>query len=168
MKLYLVRHAIAHNRDPSAWPDDRRRPLTSAGMARFERAARGLRVLAADVDVVLSSRYTRAWQTAEILQRHAGWPRPRECAALEQDATPDDVLAVLQPHANVPAVALIGHEPNMHELASYLLTGDAGRVYLEFKKGGAACFQLRSVAAGEAEQLWLATPAILRALRGDN
>ena len=43
MDLYLVRHAIAFNPDPTQWPDDSQRPLTPEGQKRFKRAARGNR-----------------------------------------------------------------------------------------------------------------------------
>src|SRR3954468_17149609 len=83
MDVYLVRHAIAATRDSAQWPDDSERPLTSEGEARFRKAARGLRRVAARVDVVLASPYVRAWQTAEILERAAGWPAPERAPELE-------------------------------------------------------------------------------------
>ena len=39
MNLYLIRHAIAHTRDPDRWPEDSDRPLTALGRYRFERVA---------------------------------------------------------------------------------------------------------------------------------
>jgi phosphohistidine phosphatase SixA len=35
MKVYLVRHAIAHERSRARWPDDSKRELTQAGKRRF-------------------------------------------------------------------------------------------------------------------------------------
>src|SRR5205085_3862257 len=83
--LYLVRHAFAGHADAARWPDDAKRPLTADGVRRFRPAAEGLRRLAPDVDVVLSSGYTRAWQTAELLHEVTGWPVPEACAALEAE-----------------------------------------------------------------------------------
>jgi phosphohistidine phosphatase len=60
MDLYLVRHAIAGDADPSRWPNDSDRPLTPAGEKRFRRAARGLGRIVPKVDVVLSSTFARA------------------------------------------------------------------------------------------------------------
>ncbi|MGH2355693.1 MAG: SixA phosphatase family protein [Chloroflexota bacterium] len=167
MLLYLVRHAIAFGRDPQVWPDDRERPLTPRGMKRFRRAARGLRRLVPAVDLALSSPYVRAWQTAELLQMAAAWPAPVACEALEAGHPPADVLSALQPHATAGAVALVGHEPGMHELASFLLIGDASRAYVEFKKGGVACFRLENgLDPGAADLLWVAPPRLLRAMAG--
>jgi phosphohistidine phosphatase len=165
MDLYLVRHAVAFDRDDSQWPDDRQRPLTPEGAKRFRRAARGLRELVPSVDVVLSSSYVRAWRTAELLEKEARWPRPVKCDALESDGAPAGVLQALQQFTSSHAVALVGHEPSLHELASYLLTADTGHVQLEFRKGGAARLEVsEALRPGAARLLWLLAPRVLRAV----
>jgi phosphohistidine phosphatase len=165
--LYLVRHAIAFDADPTQWPDDSLRPLTPEGEKRFRRAARGLREIAPSVDVVLSSPWIRAWRTAELLEKEARWPAPVSCEALESGRAPAEVLQALQPYASSGSVALVGHEPSLHELASYLLTADTNHVQLEFRKGAVAALQVdESMRPGAARLLWLAPPKILRALDG--
>lgn len=165
MLLYLVRHAVAFARDAQTWPDDRERPLTPRGIKRFRQAARGLRALNATVNVVLSSPAVRAWDTAIILERAAKWPSPLPCEALESGLSPTAALAALQPYRAVNAVALVGHEPHMHELASLLLTGDGGRAAVEFRKGGVALLRLDDPAVpGTATLLWHVTPKLLRGL----
>ena len=167
MDLYLVRHAVAFNPDPTEWPDDRERPLTPDGEKRMRRAARGLGELTSSVDLVLSSRFVRAWRTAEILEKELrpGWPKPIPCEALESGHAPAEVLQALQPHVEQAAVVLVGHEPNMHELASYLLTADTGHAQLEFRKGGVARFELLGgLRPGSARLVWLLAPKILRGL----
>ena len=123
MDVYLVRHAIAETRDSTQWPDDSERPLTPEGEARFRKAARGLRRVAPQVDVVLASPYVRAWQTAEILEREAGWPAPERAPELEATRAPADGVELLRRHAS-NSVALVGHEPCLSGLASLLLAGD--------------------------------------------
>ena len=44
--------------------------------------------LVPEVDVMLSSPYPRAWQTAELLHREAGWPAPQHCPELEAVRSP--------------------------------------------------------------------------------
>ncbi len=167
MDLYLVRHAIAFDPDPTKWPDDRDRPLTPKGEKRFARAARGLGDLVDSVDVVLSSPFARAWRTAEILCKEIGWPEPTRCEALEAGRAPAEALQALQPHAGVKAAALVGHEPSMHELASYLLTAETNHALLEFRKGGVARLSIDgSLRPGSATLIWLLPPKILRAIDG--
>ena len=165
MLLYLVRHGEAGNADASRWPDDRDRPLTADGEKKFGEVAEGLAKLASSVDVTLSSPLVRAWQTAVILEKRAGWPAPVRFDALA-GASPADVVDGLQPHSAAAAVALVGHEPSLSELASYLLTGDADRVSITMRKGGVICLESDDGAprAGGAHLEWMARPRILRAI----
>jgi phosphohistidine phosphatase len=163
LDLYLVRHAIADSRDPARWPDDSQRPLTDKGIARFRRAARGLHRLVPEVDVVLSSPYTRAWQTAEILEQEAGWPAPERCHALEPGRLPAGALDVLKPE--ISSVVLVGHEPYLSRLASLLLSEKEYAARIDLKKG--AVIRLDCVNGprpGGAVLRWSATPRMLRAL----
>jgi phosphohistidine phosphatase len=160
VEIYLVRHAIAADRDAVRWPDDSRRPLTKEGAARFRIAARGLSVLVPSVERVLSSPYPRAWQTAEILREEVRWPEPEPCSELAAVAMPAEVVPVIERMAS--SVALVGHEPMLSMLASLLLTGDAAGASLELKKGGVVF--LESGASGGARLRWSASPKILRRL----
>jgi phosphohistidine phosphatase len=165
MDLYLVRHAVAFDFDPAQWPDDSQRPLTPEGQKRFRRAARGLRELAPSVDLVLSSPWVRAWQTAEILESVAWWPKPVACDALGAGHAPAQVLQALQPSGSYSAIALVGHEPDLHALVSYLLTADASHAQVEMKKGGVACLEVgEGLRPGAALLHWLLPPKVLRAL----
>jgi phosphohistidine phosphatase len=165
MELYLVRHAIAFNRDASEWPDDSRRPLTPEGEARFRKAARGLRRLVPAVDVALSSPYPRAWRTAELLHEETGWPAPEACSALEAERSPIEGIEAVRPHAASSSVALVGHEPTLSEIASILLAGTASRLSIDMKKGAVARLTLdQGLQRGTATLRWLLTPKALRGL----
>lgn len=165
MDLYLVRHAAAWPHDPQRWPDDSRRPLTSEGIKRFRRAAQGLRRVVQSVDLVLASPFPRAWETAELLSEEAGWPAPVRCEPLEAGRDAVQTLEGIRPRLTAEAVALVGHEPNLSEVASTLLTGSATAVSLEIKKGGVACLSVDGNAADHSGTLrWLLTPKVLRRL----
>lgn len=165
MDVYLVRHAIAWERDPVRWPGDRDRPLTNEGIARFRAAAAGISRIAGDVPGrVLSSPLARAWQTALLLADVSAWPAPEPCPELEPDANPLDVLAALA--GGQDAVALVGHEPGLGEISSMLLAGNTDTDFLRFKKGGAAKISIsaRVPSPGSGDLHWLMTPKALRAL----
>ena|SRR6185503_4719230 len=165
MELLLVRHGIAADRDPDRWPRDADRPLTPEGEARFREASRGLSRIHPPVEVVLSSPYPRARRTAEILAEEAGWPPPQAAGELEAERSSSDALRLLRSRAGISSLALVGHEPNLSELASFLLAGNDGGLQLEMKKGGVACLFLRGEPApGTAILRWLATPKLLRAM----
>ena len=81
MILYLVRHGIAVDRTDPKSPPEPERPLTARGVQKTRSAALGLRALGAKPDVLITSPYVRAAQTAEIFARGAGIPsgkNPRE------------------------------------------------------------------------------------------
>jgi phosphohistidine phosphatase len=164
LSVYLVRHAFADHADPDRWPDDSKRPLTKDGIRRFSQAARGLRRLVPDVDVVLSSGFARAWQTAEILHDETGWPKPQECPPLEAHRPAASALDVLRARSEA-SVALVGHEPYLSRLASLLCAGGEDVMHLELKKGAVALIDVTGeVEPGRSYLCWAVRPKFLRAL----
>jgi phosphohistidine phosphatase SixA len=164
MELYLVRHARAFERDAAAWPDDSKRPLTHGGRVRFMRLARHLRRVMPPVDLLESSRFTRAWQTALLLQAGADWPGPTRFEALEGEGTEvfesmRRALAVMQ---GIDRVAWVGHEPQLGRFASFLLTGDPDRVAVDFRKGAVMQLLLDRHARAPARLGWMLTPRLAK------
>jgi phosphohistidine phosphatase len=162
--LYLVRHALAELRDHERWPDDADRPLSANGIKRFCREARGLRRIGVGVDAVLSSSFVRAWSTAEILAEEAGWPVAERCPPLEPPAPASACVGVLRAR-NESSLALVGHQPQLSELASLLLAGSEDTVRLQLGKGGIICVRFTErPAPGDGILRWSASPRILRRL----
>src|SRR6266542_1252766 len=67
MNLYIIRHAIAVDKGTFEYSDDSQRPLMEKGKKRMRQIAKGLHALGVEFDLVLSSPYVRAKETAEIL-----------------------------------------------------------------------------------------------------
>ena len=94
-----------------------------------------------------------------------GWPQPQQWKELEPDRPAEEAGVALAPHAGLSAVAVVGHEPNLSELASHLLTGEADAVGIRLKKGGVICIDVGGhLEPGSVTLLWMATPRILRSL----
>jgi phosphohistidine phosphatase len=167
MHLYLVRHALAAEADAKRWPDDRQRPLTTAGARRFKRTAGALVAVmhdSAKVDRLLSSPLVRARETAAILHR-AGLPAPIEESVLAPGRTAARVLAVLRAH-DAQSIVVVGHEPDLGRLLAVCIAGPEARLSLRFRKGGAACLYFAGAPrVGEASLEWLLPPKALRTLR---
>jgi phosphohistidine phosphatase len=163
IELYLVRHAIAAERGPD-YPDDRLRPLTDEGTRRFKEAVRGLKALGVGLDVIFTSPLTRARETATILGAGLGRRVPIE--TLEALAPGGKPAAVIDGVSKRPKaqrrVALVGHEPDLGELAARLL-GARGTV--EFKKGAVCAIEVDDATPGGPGTLrWLLPPKALRGL----
>jgi len=164
LRVYVIRHAPACERDRKRWPDDRRRPLTPEGVRKFRKAAAGLARMAPSVDRVLTSPLARARETAEILAREAGWPPAVESAALAPGAGAARALAALRDQ-RVETLAAVGHEPGLSELLALGIAAAGGEVRFALKKGGAACICFPSeVGPGRGHLEWLLAPRTLRAL----
>ena len=163
-ELYLVRHAIAAERGED-WPDDEKRPLTARGVSRFKESVSGLSRLDVAIDEVFTSSLVRAKQTAELLAAGLpGAPPVKVLDALAPGHAPGAVLAQLARDARRRRIALVGHEPDLGELAAHLV--GAGRA-LPFKKGGVCRIDVESLTTRRAGALiWFVTPKILRGLSG--
>jgi phosphohistidine phosphatase len=165
MELYLIRHGVAATRDPSRWPEDRDRPLTPEGEDRFRKAARGLGKLVPAVERVFASELARAWRTAELLHEEIEWPQPEKCVELEPGATAELAVRALVPVSGAASVALVGHEPNLSDLAALLLTGDQDGVGIQLKKGAVISLEVDGLPGdGDALLRWALPPKALRAL----
>ena len=163
IELYLVRHAIAAERGP-AFPDDRVRPLTADGIRRFKQAVRGLAAIGTSIDVILTSPLTRAEQTATLLAGGLGSRvRVETLEALAPGGTAGAVIEAIGRHGRRHRrLALVGHEPDLGELAARLL-GMRGQV--EFRKGAVCAIDLDAALPGGPGTLrWLLPPRALRRL----
>jgi phosphohistidine phosphatase len=166
MKLLLVRHAIAEDREEfeNTGEPDEKRPLTTAGRKKMKRAAAGLRELVPRVDVLATSPLTRAQQTAEVLAKTYVEAAPTVVEALDPMQPYELFLEWLRRLDDVDTVVAVGHEPHLSGLAAWLMTGNE-KPFLEFKKGGTALLEFDGVIDRGAAQLrWLLTPAQLRAI----
>lgn len=129
--LYLIRHAIAAERG-SAYPDDSLRPLTREGINHFRTVVAGLAKLGVSFDHVVTSPFKRARQTAELVVGRLKAPVV-EVAALAPGGSIQTVMRELAHYKNDVSLAVVGHEPDLSELADRLLRSS---VSLRFKKGG--------------------------------
>ncbi len=162
-QLYLIRHGIAEARGPS-WPDDAKRPLTDSGMGRLRKSARGLARLGVTLDVVLTSPLVRARQTAEIVAA-AFDPKPHlvNVESLAPGGAFAALVADLEKHARRTRIALVGHEPDIGELAGRLI---GTRHPIEFKKGAVCRIDVDMLPPeGPGTLRWFLTPRVLRTVR---
>jgi phosphohistidine phosphatase len=160
LELYLIRHGVAAERGEE-YPDDSKRPLTSDGIARLRKEAKALDALGVEFDQILSSPLVRARQTADVFgETMKAKPPIANTDALTPAGSPAAVIQELGKHMRKARIALVGHEPNMGELAAHLI---GAKVPLPFKKG-AICRIDFSVfpPKGKGQLCWFATPRMLR------
>ena len=162
MLLLLNRHAAAAERDPNQWPDDSLRPLTDKGRKVQSEVGRFLRKRDVAPQLVLTSPWLRARQTADILveaSRIAQPPVP--CDPLADDP---DLLSLTDHLGHQPPdaiVAMVGHSPWMEELAGILLGGSGSSLRIDFPKSGVMGIELDELAPGSGELRFFLRPKMI-------
>ena len=162
LELYLIRHGVAAERG-SDYPDDSKRPLTSDGISRLRKEAKALAELDVDFDQIIASPLVRTKQTADIFaQALPSHPAVVLSDALAPAGTPSAVFQELGKHMRRARIALVGHEPNLGELAARLI---GARTPIEFKKGAICRIDFEVFPPkGTGVLRWFVTPRILRRL----
>ena len=138
MDLILWRHCEAEPGEP-----DLGRRLTSKGLKQAERMAQWLDTHLPDTCRVLVSPADRAQQTAVALQR-----KFRTVPELAPGATVGAVLAAANwPDSREP-VLIVGHQPTLGAVASFLLSGE--EAYWSVRKGAVWWLSNRAKEGGAA------------------
>lgn len=168
MNLYLLRHSNAAEQPPPGRKGDRFRRLTPEGRQKAVLIGRAIQRLDLGLDLILSSPADRALETAELVR---GVLAPQPPLELLDDlwigGDPGRVVARLGAgRKKLQSVLLVGHEPDLGQFSSTLLTGGAG-MKLVFKKGGLCGLEIARLSRSRCASLaWHLTPRQLRMLAG--
>ena len=162
LELYLIRHGVAAERGDE-YPDDSKRPLTAGGISRLRKEAKALDALGLGFDHIITSPLVRTKQTADVFAESLkSKPSVSTSDALAPAGTPAAVIQELGKHVKKGRIALVGHEPNIGELAARLI---GARVPMEFKKGAICRIDFETVPPKGTGQLrWFITAKMLRSI----
>jgi phosphohistidine phosphatase len=160
MKLYILRHGIAVERGAGSYAKDSDRPLTPKGERKLWKIAEAMEALGIKFDLILSSPYTRARQTAEIVAKAFNTRKKLE---FTDNLTPagsfKKLVDFIKDLSSSPkSILLVGHEPYLSQFISLLVGGDQA-LSITLKKGGLCKLSSQSLKAGHCATLdWLMTP----------
>ena len=167
MNLYIVRHAIAVEAGTPEYEEDSLRPLTDKGKKKMQKIAQGLKELETDINLILTSPYLRAVETAKILRKVFDLDRAEvvETEHLSPDGSGAQLVNLInEKYADMENIALVGHEPSLGILASMLISGDPN-LSLTLKKGGICQLSVDTLQYGRCATLdWLLSPSQLMEL----
>jgi phosphohistidine phosphatase len=166
MELYILRHAIAEAAPNPPSGGDSKRRLTAEGADKMRRAAKGMKALELSFDVIISSPYLRAKETAEIVAGALQAGKKLELSELlEPDANGREFVEELKKkHGEKKQVLIVGHEPGLSRLISVLTSGQA-RTAIELKKGALCKLTVEELDYERCATLeWLLTSRQLRRL----
>lgn len=131
MTIYVLRHAIAEARRQGR--PDATRALTASGLQKLRIVLRRAYQAGVSPDVILTSPYTRAEETAETAAEILGCRRkPVITKALLPSSSPDRVWKQISA-IEASSVLIAGHEPLLSQFVAFLLNCPAVKV--DLKKG---------------------------------
>ena len=164
MNLYLMQNAIAV--EPDEFSEDRERPLSEKGCKRMEKIARNLEKLDLSFDLILTSPYLRARQTADLVADALNI-KPKYVVESENLAPlglADQLVEEINTRGQVDFLLLVGHEPFLNQLIGMLVAGDAS-LSLGMRHAGLCRLSMERLIYGRCATLeWLMTPAQLTAI----
>ncbi len=165
MQLYIVRHGIAIDRKDPKSPAEAERYLTEEGIEKTGEVARGVVALGASADLLISSPYVRAMQTAEIFAEAFDYPKGKieQTDSLLPEAESQAFFRELAKRKGYESVFCFGHGPQVDDMVA---TGVGGKgEFTALKKAGIALLELETLAPVKGQLVWLATPKMLRKKR---
>ena len=165
MKIYLIRHSNAVDPGTSGYEDDSLRPLTEKGRDKMNKIASALKRLEVKPNLIVSSPYVRARQTAEILAKVLKYKQELTFSdALVPMGNADNIIGEISEKYNVDELMFVGHEPCFSTLIGTLTAGDPDLAF-NLKNGGVCCLSADNLLTERKAVLeWLLTPKILTEL----
>lgn len=142
MYILLVRHGIAVNFAER----DELRPLSAEGQQKTTVIAQGIKIILPQLDHIISSPLLRAQQTAEILTNAYNMPEFKTIDAVAPGGNFDLIIKQLNKYQPQDSIALVGHEPDLGMLATWLLTGTAS-TFMPLKKASACLLEMHGKTA---------------------
>jgi phosphohistidine phosphatase len=164
MQLFIVRHGIAVDREDPKCPADPDRFLTDEGIEKTRRVAQGVAEVGAAPDLMVTSPYLRALQTAEIFAAQLGYAKQKikKSDFLLPGAEPLQLFRELAKDKELSVVFVFGHAPHLDDVVATAL-GTKHHI-TSLKKAGVAHVELRRLVPPSGELIWLGTPKLLRKL----
>lgn len=164
MLLYIVRHGIAIDREDPNCPPDPERFLTEEGIEKTKQVAKGTAEIASVPDLMLTSPYVRAYQTAEIFAKALEYPKEkiRKTDFLLPGAESLQLFRELSKDKDNSIVFVFGHAPHLDDVIATALSSKHHITSL--KKAGVALLELKRLVPPSAELSWLSSPKLLRKL----
>jgi phosphohistidine phosphatase len=160
MKLYIVRHGIAIDREDPRCPSEAERYLTEEGIAKTRQVAERIAAIAG-ANLMISSPYVRASQTAEIFAAAMKYAKGKilKTELLLPGSDPLVFYRELAHHKNRSSVFCFGHAPHLDELVAAGL--GLKKDVTQLKKAGVALLELHRISPPAGTLVWLAAPKLL-------
>jgi len=162
MQLYIVRHGIAIDREDSKCPPEAERYLTEEGVEKTKQVAEAVAALGIQADLMFSSPYVRATQTACHF-------RERTRIFKQKIRRTDSLLPGAEPGA---FFARVGARKGCVDSIVFRARAARGRAacrggrgvatYYVHEEGRSRIGRAKAVVAANGQLVWLITPKLMR------
>jgi phosphohistidine phosphatase len=161
MILYFLRHANAGERVANPKKDEKR-ALDKDGIEQCGYVGRALAAMDVQVDAIVSSPLKRSTQTAVLVGNEMGHEGKLVIdPALRPGASFSEFRKLLDKHAKLESVMVVGHNPNLSEFLGRTISDSGCQASVELKKGAVAKVDMyRNTGSLQ----WCLTPRMLRSL----
>jgi phosphohistidine phosphatase len=166
MQLLVIRHAAAEDKEEWArtGKTDDERPLTADGTRDMAKTAKGLRTIVSGADLIATSPLVRARQTADVVASALGVDGVEVTDVLIPETSLSAFVNWLVSREQHETVVVVGHEPHLGILVTWLLSG-VEQPRVEMKKGAACLIDFDGKPAkGKGLLRWSLPPGLLRRL----
>lgn len=160
-EIYILRHGEAEDINDTLTKNDFDRRLVEEGKTKTKNISLLFNKLEKEVDIVLSSPYLRAKETAEVFVTNLN----TSCTLKTVDflacgASCNEIAKALQPFSSYKKVLLVGHAPDLELFLGKLI----GSKRIKLKKSALAKVILNNTIEISGELEWLVTPKIANKL----
>jgi phosphohistidine phosphatase len=158
--VYILRHGKAEDARPGTGDADRR--LTRKGRAEIFAAGRWMAAQELRFDLIAASPLIRAQETATIIAESLGEKdQLATWRELAPGGNPDAMCHQIGKHPDMRALLLVGHEPLLSALISYIITGNENAAIAMSKGALAKIRNFSRTLRPSGELHWLVTTALM-------
>lgn len=161
-EIYILRHGEAEDINECKTHSDFDRKLTEEGKEKTIKLSKLFNKLNEDIDLILTSPYIRAKETAEIFSGNfSEKPTLKTVDFLSSGTSSKDIVKGLISYYSYKKIILVGHAPDMEFFLGKLI----GAEKVKLKKGALAKVALNNSIELYGELEWLITPRIINKLK---
>jgi phosphohistidine phosphatase len=162
MDVYFLRHASAGKKKLNPKQDEKR-PLDAKGMEQAKLIGRVLSGMDLQLDAIVSSPLTRAFETASLVAKEIGFKQPIvNDESLRPDASYEEFLTMLRDFSRKKAIVVVGHNPTESEFLSLLVSDNGSPNGIELRKGAIAKVEVKDK---KGSLVWLITPKVAQLIQ---
>lgn len=160
--IFILRHAQAEDLTSSDLKNDFDRNLTEEGIKKTTKLSLLINELEENIDVVLSSPYIRAKETAKLFISNLS-PKPelKIVDFLGSGVSCKEIAKGLLPYISLTKIVIVGHAPDLEIFLGKLI----GAERIKLKKGALAKVVLNNSIELSGELEWLITPKLIKKLK---